>query len=675
MAILFVWSSIQFVVLVPEISESLYRYCWSKTESQVCTHISGLHAGYRITLASLAFHMLLSILTLNIRCCPEFGNFIHTNCWLLKFPIFIAINILVFVIPFNGIAFHVLYYVYLVAAVMFVPIMFILSLDFSHAWKILWMRSAHDKREEPTCYICTWLFVIHFATSVLYALTFDIYLTFFFFNPINKCITTVSYLSVNMFLCLVAATFSHIPLLKDCQAAAQIVLSTMVFFVAFFTWLALSDPENEYCNLYGTPFSGSKQKISLSFRSLACCILAIICLSFLLFRNESVSFTYSLFKIDGLTDERQNFAYSRFHITLSCAACFLLMSMTNWYNPFDEFALDWQRATDYHIIDLEEYNYYRFVLLCSVSSFLPLFYIGLLVFGLCRRYLLKNPTKNTKNADLSKSSSERLYLEISSQDETCMVIGYEEAILSLRKSGNKVTLRKQTQDLETEPIPCYLIRETRIRFWHFPRHISQSYYGGRNGSNACTIIALIIGRLFSRSDIYMPPFGYLTESWINLYTASIVEGNALYDKILKDFGVLDLSIEEATEHFGPKLNIKCIGNPLPVTFESEIETVRVSYQLQRFSSLCKKQVVLFIHRFRTGSFLIYPDGSIIFSDSHSYGEEGALLAWAPRQDVDVLTEFLKHVLGTNENKLATLTAVEYESRFKILRGSFNKQRR
>eukprot|EP00112_Aurelia_sp_Birch-Aquarium-sp1_P022615 Seg643.4 transcript_id=Seg643.4/GoldUCD/mRNA.D3Y31 product="hypothetical protein" protein_id=Seg643.4/GoldUCD/D3Y31 len=146
----------------------------------------------------------------------------------------------------------------------------------------------------------------------------------------------------------------------------------------------------------------------------------------------------------------------------------------------------------------------------------------------------------------------------------------------------------------------------------------------------------------------------------------------MYDTILKEFGVLDLSIEEAAEHFGAKLNIKQIGSPLPVTFEAEIETVRVAYQLKNFVNLCKKQVILFIHRFRTGSFLVYPDGSIIFSDTHSYGEEGSLLVWAGKYDVDDLVEFLKHVLGTNENKLATLTDVEYESRFKILRGSLPK---
>ena len=672
-AILLIWSSVQFVVLIPEISDALYRYCWNKLESQICRNITGLCAGYRITLASLTFHVLLSILTVNSNCCPAFSNFIHTNCWLLKIPIFVSINILAFVIPLNEVAFHVLYYIYLCAAILFIPVMFILSLDFSHAWKILWMRTAHERKEEPTCYMCTWLFVIHFVTSVLYAIIFDIYIAFFFFNPITKCITTVSFLSVNVFLCLIVITFSHFPLLTDTKASSQIILSTMAFFVTFFSWLALSDPENEPCNLFDTPFSGSKRTISLNFRSLSSCALVIFCLIFLLFRNESVSFTYSLVTIDGKTDEWQLLGFSRFHLTLSFAACFLLMSMTNWYSPLIEVTLNWNNGKFYRITDLQEYNYYRFVAMCAVSSFLPLLYIGLLVFGLCRRYLLKHPIAKNTTEDSSHDSYEKFYLEITNQDETTAVLGYEEAISRLRKVGNTVTLSKQTQSPETVAIPCFLIRETRMRFWHFPRHISQSYYGGRNGSNACTIIALIIGRLFSRSDIFMPPFGYLPETWINLYTTSIVEGNALYDKVLKDFGVLDLSIEEVAEQFGAKLNIKEIANPLPVTFESEIETVRVAFQLRRFVNLCKKQVIIFIHRFRTGSFLIYPDGSIIFSDSHSYGDEGALLAWAPRPDVEVLTEFLKHVLGTNENKLATLTPVEYESRFKILRGSLRKQ--
>ncbi|XP_065060094.1 uncharacterized protein LOC135687463 [Rhopilema esculentum] len=670
--VLLVWSSIQFIVLIPELSDILNSYCWSKFKSEICVHISGVHAGYRITLIGSVYHLLLALLTINSNCCPNFSGFIHTNCWLLKLPVFVAINIVAFIIPIGPFAFHLLYYIYLVAAVLYIPVMFILSLDFSHAWKILWMRSAHARSEEPTCYLCTWLFLIHLATSIFYAIAFDLILAFFFFNSVTQCITTVCLLSINIFLCLVAATLSYFPHLKETKASSQIILSTMVFFVVFFTWLALSDSENEYCNMFGTPFSGSKQNISLSFRSISLCVLTTTTLLFILLRNENVSYTYSLINIDGETDALRCFGFARFHFTMSLASCFLLMAMTNWYSPFHELAVDWDRGKQNYIVDVEEYNYYRFVALCVVSSFLPLLYIGLLTFGICLRYLTKNPLRKNDTTN-STDSNEKSFFQLSSYDETTFVIGYEEAISRLRKSSHAAALTKPREDLETALIPCYHIRETKLRFWHFPRHISQSYYGGRNGSNACTIIALIIGRLFSRSDVVIPPFGYLTDTWINLYVSSIVEGNALYDKILKEFGVLDLSIEEAAEQFGTKLNIKQIGNPLPVTFESEIETVRVAFQLQRFVNLCKKQVILFIHRYRTCAFLIFPDGSVIFSDSHSYGEEGALLIWAARYDVIPLTELLKNVLGTNQNKLATLTEIEYESRFRILRGSLKKK--
>ena len=56
------------------------------------------------------------------------------------------------------------------------------------------------------------------------------------------------------------------------------------------------------------------------------------------------------------------------------------------------------------------------------------------------------------------------------------------------------------------------------------------------------------------------------------------------------------------------------------------------------------------------------DGSMLFSDSHSYGEEGSLLVWADKYNVDNMVEFLMRVLGSNQNKLATLTEVKYESR-------------
>eukprot|EP00794_Sanderia_malayensis_P009991 gene9991-11012_t len=663
-----IWHALAFILLLPDVSNWIHTKCWKTSQSSICSHFSGLESAYRITLVNTCFHLALCMLTIDIQCCSDFAVLCHTSCWLLKIPIFIALNVLIFTIPFNAIVFIALYYICLVGSIVFILVMFILTLDLTHAWKILWMRKAHAQSDTPTCYVCTWLFLIHLTTSLLYAAALDIALAFFFFNPITQCRTTLGFLSINLFFCLMAIGLSYHSHLRETKASSQIIIASMLFYVMFVTWLALSDPENEYCNMFGTAFSGSLRKVPTSFKSICCCLIAVECLFFLATRNESVSFTHSLIFGERPTDERRFFGLSRYHLTLGLASCFLHMAMTNWYNPFDEATVDWDAGKRLQIVDLEEYNWLRFLLLCVVSSCLPLIYTGLLTYRICHRYLFASATAKVHEKDTAGCDQAA---EEHQDDELCIYISLKDALHRLKKPQIVLT-KYSAEDAEFSLVPCYYIKEKRLHFWHLPRDICQSYHGGRNGSNACTIIALIIGRLFARSEIFTPPFGYLSETWINLYTTSIVEGNALYDSILKEFGVLDLSIEEAAEHFASKLNIKKIASPLPVSFQSDIETVTIAFQLKQFINLRKKLVVLFIHKFRTGSFLIYPDGSILFSDSHSYGEEGALLVAATGNDVDILLDFLMQVLGSNQNKLATLTEIEYESRQSLM-GRFSKQ--
>merc|ERR1712224_230400 len=118
--------------------------------------------------------------------------------------------------------------------------------------------------------------------------------------------------------------------------------------------------------------------------------------------------------------------------------------------------------------------------------------------------------------------------------------------------------------------------------------------------------------------------GYLHDSWLNLFYSSIEEGNTLYDGLVKDLGVLDLSIEEVSDRLGSsRLNVESISPSLPVSFSDSVETATVLYQLRQVQMRKQKQVVLFIHRARTSAFLICADGTVLYADSHPFGDDGS----------------------------------------------------
>ena len=77
-------------------------------------------------------------------------------------------------------------------------------------------------------------------------------------------------------------------------------------------------------------------------------------------------------------------------------------------------------------------------------------------------------------------------------------------------------------------------------FWFLPSQMSQATLMGRNGSNACTFIALFMASAYIRStnknmlELYVGSL--LNSSWIALMLSSIVRGNNAYDRVTLGIG-------------------------------------------------------------------------------------------------------------------------------------------
>ena len=74
-----------------------------------------------------------------------------------------------------------------------------------------------------------------------------------------------------------------------------------------------------------------------------------------------------------------------------------------------------------------------------------------------------------------------------------------------------------------------------IQVWRCKPQISQGHLGGRDGSNSCTLIAIIPGRMFclSESELAIPNQNSnpLKNSWVHALANAIVDGNTVYDSI------------------------------------------------------------------------------------------------------------------------------------------------
>lgn len=660
------WSGITFTVLLPSVKNVLYSKCVWRFNFVICNRFFGIEGAYRFTSSIVLFYMLLSLVTINFHG-NEFVWSIQDSI-VVKIVLFVLSHALGFLVSLSRHTMEIFYNASMFFSYVFFMAMYVLMIDAAHAFRMIWIRFAKNT-EEPTCYFCTWLFVTHLITAFLYAISLDLFLAFFFFNTIENCISTLLYLLINTCLCFLCFTLSYYPSLRDRQASSQVIFATVLFYVMFVSWIALSDPENSECDMYGTIFTGSLLDSSTNFRSLALLSVALPPLLFLCFKEPGSSYLWDL--VAGSNCSIPNcLIYPRFFFILAISNCYTLMSVTNYYEPvfsiIQTFGTE-KRAQKTSVIYFEGENPVRYVMVTALSTILPIFYLFLLLVHIGRDLMelrrLQKKERQQKLDEVNQDGSSVFKESSKHQIEFLYVqITEKEAINRLTKIPPMRSSYTPSNATRFLLLPCFLMPELGLTFWNFPKHISQTYFNGRNGSNACTVISIIIGRFFSRSDLTYQNCGYLGDDWSNLFYTSIEEGNTLYDSLVKELGVLDLSIEEVHEKLGSNLNIAAILPSLAVSFESDVETVTILYQLRRLVAMQRKLVVLFIHNKRTSSFLVYGDGDIVYADSHAFGEDGALMITANSDTLSYLVTFLKNILGDNSNRLATLTVLEYERR-------------
>ena len=99
----------------------------------------------------------------------------------------------------------------------------------------------------------------------------------------------------------------------------------------------------------------------------------------------------------------------------------------------------------------------------------------------------------------------------------------------------------------------------------FPVEISQSTIGGREGSNACTIIAVVFGSYCSshRLDLLLL-WQQLPQVSSNAFVNAICEDNRIYDDLYSDTAVC-LEVEDVVNAAGNECRVSATGQALYVT--------------------------------------------------------------------------------------------------------------
>jgi len=143
--------------------------------------------------------------------------------------------------------------------------------------------------------------------------------------------------------------------------------------------------------------------------------------------------------------------------------------------------------------------------------------------------------------------------------------------------------------------------------WLFPLEFSQGCVDSRNGSSACSFIALIIGQAVFSQDVEVPIEGYISPLWSTMLYHSMVTGNNIYHQCIASLLAHYFSAAEACDILTRNGNLLLEPDiPLPVRLEDERRMTCISSQLELLTETPSRKLMFFTVLEKMSLFVVHP---------------------------------------------------------------------
>ena len=199
------------------------------------------------------------------------------------------------------------------------------------------------------------------------------------------------------------------------------------------------------------------------------------------------------------------------------------------------------------------------------------------------------------------------------------------------------------------------VLDNQCLVWKLPFDINQGSVGGRNGSSACSIIALVTGHLVHAMNIPDPEIGPLTEDWLSLLVRSMELGNKVYDDFRENLPSRYLSTAEACDILSGIISL-IPDSPLPVRLIDSHRPSTVAAQLQMLLDDEANQFAVLTISDKSSVFILRPS-SILFVDSHCHVPNGAVVLKGNRKYIDEFCQSVWTVGKFNPEVYGNLVAL------------------
>ncbi|CAF2409260.1 unnamed protein product [Rotaria sp. Silwood2] len=377
------------IMLIPGLEKTLSKIpalCETPTSSSTllfafdCSKIIGSLAVYRISFGMTIFFFILSLLMIKVKTSNDFRANIQNGFWGFKLLILVGLIVGAFFIPHTGFDYAFMI-IGLIGGFIFILVQLLLSIDFVHSWNESWVDHVESgsKRHGYGLLFFTFLFYVLTITGVV--------LFYIYYAPDRSiCRLHTFFISFNMCLCIILSIISILPCVREYNSSCGLLQSSFVsIYVIYYTWSAMSNNPNELCNpnirlkahaINSTTTTPNPNPIRQQHLFDPITIIGLILFVGSLFysiittsRNNRAKKLFLSSPIDStILDDAQlvnsvsgnkwilgsdehshqrvyddecgsvTYNYSLFHLMFVLATLYVMMTLTNWYNPAKDFS-------------------------------------------------------------------------------------------------------------------------------------------------------------------------------------------------------------------------------------------------------------------------------------------------------------------------------------------------
>ncbi|XP_058797975.1 probable serine incorporator isoform X2 [Phymastichus coffea] len=362
------------ITLSPGLQSTLKKmpFCANSSNSALspvtidCEQAVGYLAVYRISLIMTLFFVLMSVMMIGVKSSKDARAPIQNGFWAIKYLLVIGGVIGAFFIPENSFGPTWMYFG-MIGGFMFILIQLILIIDFAHTWAESWVGN-YEETENKGWYVA--LLGTTFLNYIL-AIT-GIVLLYVYATKPDDCSLNKFFISINLILCVIVSVVSILPKVQEYQPRSGLLQSSVLsLYIVYLTWSGVSNSPDHDCNpgIFNTASSVADQSnMAFDKESIIGLIIWLSCVLYSSLRTVSKSNRITMTEkvliqdngavrstgdqslianeVERHSDDEEGGAkvwdneedtvaynWSFFHFMFALATLYVMMALTNWYQP------------------------------------------------------------------------------------------------------------------------------------------------------------------------------------------------------------------------------------------------------------------------------------------------------------------------------------------------------